>query len=160
MLNFDGIMKDALEVGLLTTSELDRLTDEVASGAKTEAALAEEWGTKALHFAAKGSGPKGGSSCAIKSLLTHGVNINAPDADGKAPLHTAAWHNQAEVAQLLIDLGAKLEAKDQDGMTPLAGRCNRGSEEARGQWGLPRRRLSILQRKEYVHPHGQVGEQI
>ena len=37
MLNFDGIMKDALEVGLLTTSELDRLTDEVASGAKTEA---------------------------------------------------------------------------------------------------------------------------
>ena len=25
MLNFDGIMKDALEVGLLTTSELDRL---------------------------------------------------------------------------------------------------------------------------------------
>ena len=38
MLNFDGIMKDALEVGLLTTSELDRLTDEVASGAKTEAA--------------------------------------------------------------------------------------------------------------------------
>ena len=47
MLNFDGIMKDALEVGLLTTSELDRLTDEVASGAKTEAGLAEEWGTKA-----------------------------------------------------------------------------------------------------------------
>ena len=44
------------------TSELDRLTDEVASGAKTEAGLAEEWGTKALHFAAKGSGPKGGSS--------------------------------------------------------------------------------------------------
>ena len=42
MLNFDGIMKDALEVGLLTTNELDRLTDEVASGAKTEAALAEE----------------------------------------------------------------------------------------------------------------------
>ena len=37
-------MKDALEVGLLTTNELDRLTDEVASGAKTEAALAEEWG--------------------------------------------------------------------------------------------------------------------
>ena len=57
MLNFDGIMKDALEVGLLTTNELDRLTDEVASGAKTEAGL--------------------------------------------------------------------------------AGRCNRGSEEARGQWGLP-----------------------
>ena len=119
MLNFDGIMKDALEVGLLTTNELDRLTDEVASGAKTEAALAEEWGTKALHFAAKGSGPKGGSSCVIKSLLTHGVDINAPDAEGKAPLHTAAWHNNAETAQLLIDLGAKLEAKDQDGMTPL-----------------------------------------
>ena len=72
MLNFDGIMKDALEVGLLTTSELDRLTDEVASGAKTEAALAEEWGTK-------------------------------PTRVGKG----------------------------------LAGRCNRGSEEARGQWGLP-----------------------
>ena len=44
MLNFAGIKKDALEVGLLTTNELDRLTDGVASGAKTEAALAEEWG--------------------------------------------------------------------------------------------------------------------
>ena len=51
MLNFDGIMKDALEVGLLTTNELDRLTDEVASGAKTEAALAEEWGEDALRGA-------------------------------------------------------------------------------------------------------------
>ena len=40
MLNFDGIMKDALEVGLLTTNELDRLTDEVASGAKARG----QWG--------------------------------------------------------------------------------------------------------------------
>lgn len=100
MLNFDGIMKDALEVGLLTTNELDRLTDEVASGAKTEAALAEEWGTKALHFAAKGS-------------------VHPPRRLNRARPHAGVGRMPTRVGK------------------GLAGRCNRGSEEARGQWGLP-----------------------
>ena len=47
MLNFDGIMQDAQALGCLTTSEFDHLTDVVASGAKTEAELAEPWGAMA-----------------------------------------------------------------------------------------------------------------
>ena len=44
MLDFDGIMQVAQELDLPSPPDVDRLTDEIASGAKTEAELAEEWG--------------------------------------------------------------------------------------------------------------------
>ena len=52
MLDFDGIMQVAQELDLPSPPDVDRLTDEIASGAKTEAELAEEWGAIAMHFSA------------------------------------------------------------------------------------------------------------
>ena len=79
-----------------------------------EAELAEEWGAIAMQFSAKDT-----NLDKIKSLVTHGVDVNVlgPEETDEAtwtPLHVAAWHNQVEAAQLLIDLGAKVEARDEN----------------------------------------------
>ena len=115
MLDFDGIMQVAQELNLPSPPDVDSLTDEIASGAKTEAELAEEWGAIAMHFS-----PLLGDLDKIKSLVTHGVDVNVlgPKDSCTAtwtPLHVAAEYNQPKAAQLLIDLGAKLEAKDGGG---------------------------------------------
>ena len=39
MLDFDGIMQVAQELDLPSPPDVDRLTDEIASGAKTEAGV-------------------------------------------------------------------------------------------------------------------------
>ncbi len=44
---------------------------------------------------------------------------NANDHWGTTPLHAAAHANQAVIAQLLIDAGADVNAKDMNGKTPL-----------------------------------------
>jgi ankyrin repeat protein len=51
----------------------------------------------------------------IKSGL---VDLKAKDEDGWTPLHVASRRNRIEIAKLLIDRGADVEAKV-DGWTPL-----------------------------------------
>jgi len=53
--------------------------------------------------------------CAVLCLQ----DVNAGDAEKRTPLHYAAGYNHIEIAQLLIDEGASLAAKDSMGNTPL-----------------------------------------
>lgn len=55
----------------------------------------------------------------IKFLVGKGADINARDAQGYAPIHTAARNRHPELVAALADLGADLNAQDSDGMTPL-----------------------------------------
>ncbi len=55
----------------------------------------------------------------IKFLTKNGADINARDAQGYAPIHTAARNRHPELIAALADLGANLNAPDGDGMTPL-----------------------------------------
>ena len=55
-------------------------------------------------------------------LLSAGADANAQNSNshwGTTPLHAAAHANQATIARLLIEHGAELNAKDQNGKTPL-----------------------------------------
>ncbi len=64
--------------------------------------------------AAKGDMPH------IKQNLDAGTDINARDAaGGSTPLMVAALFGQTEAAQLLIQKGAKLDARNNDGATAL-----------------------------------------
>jgi ankyrin repeat protein len=56
----------------------------------------------------------------IKLCLAAGVDINAADSNnGRTALHGAALQGFDPVVQFLVDHGAKLDAKDRNGRTPL-----------------------------------------
>lgn len=56
---------------------------------------------------------------AVKALVAQGEDVNAKST-GLTPLMFAARHNQAEIAELLIDNGAKLNSRsEKGGMTAL-----------------------------------------
>jgi ankyrin repeat protein len=55
-------------------------------------------------------------------LLSHGAgdgDVNAQDAAGYSPLHAAASYDHIELARLLLDRGADVHIKDEDGDTPI-----------------------------------------
>lgn len=45
--------------------------------------------------------------------------MNAGDKESRTPLHYASGFDHADIAQMLVDEGAQLEAKDIKGNTPL-----------------------------------------
>ena len=87
--------------------------------------LANERGTNgntllnlAVSFAGKPDW-KGGVS-AIEALLTAGADVNDANDRGWTPLHAAAYANQPEIASLLIEEGAAMDAEAHGaGGTPL-----------------------------------------
>jgi ankyrin repeat protein len=66
---------------------------------------------------------------AVRSLLSHGVDVNAARADGTTALLYAAHWNDFEMVELLLKAGARANAADDHGVTPLARACeNRNLE--------------------------------
>ena len=55
----------------------------------------------------------------IRFLLDHGADINKLDAQGFAPLHTAASGGNAATIALLLERNADPNGRDSDGWTPL-----------------------------------------
>ncbi|MYA12637.1 MAG: ankyrin repeat domain-containing protein, partial [Gemmatimonadetes bacterium] len=47
---------------------------------------------------------------AVRALIAEGADVNAPRGDGMTGLHWAALNGNAEIARMLIDAGADLEA--------------------------------------------------
>jgi uncharacterized protein len=56
---------------------------------------------------------------AIKICIEHGVDVNAANDKGSTALHGAAASGRDQVVAFLVEKGAKLDAKDKDGRTPL-----------------------------------------
>lgn len=54
-----------------------------------------------------------------KLLIGKGANVNATNIARGTALHIAAFNHQASLVQLLIAHGAKVDAKTEDGKTPL-----------------------------------------
>jgi ankyrin repeat protein len=72
----------------------------------------DEAGNTPLHEAAQAGRPE-----LVGKLLAQRADVTVQNHDGRTPLHLAA---NAEVAALLVKAGAKLEARDECGRTPLA----------------------------------------
>lgn len=69
---------------------------------------------------------------AVMTLLANGADPRIADRDGNTPLHHAARSSDPGVAALLRDAAAELEARNEEGMTPLGVAC------AAGNWRLAR----------------------
>ncbi len=61
-----------------------------------------------------------GSAAEIRKLVRAGADVGATDALEETALHSASRRFRAEAAAALVESGAPLEARNRDGMTPLA----------------------------------------
>jgi ankyrin repeat protein len=66
---------------------------------------------------------KSGTASLVKELIEQNADlISARDADGSSPLHCATWKGHLNVVELLVSLGADVNAHNQNdhwGTTPL-----------------------------------------
>ena len=70
----------------------------------------------------------GGNIEAVKQHIAAGADVNAK-YEGWTPLHTAVEGGHKEIAELLIDNGADVNAMDKDGRTPLHFASAKGHKE-------------------------------
>src|SRR6187401_1100056 len=63
---------------------------------------------------------KDGDAAAVRALLRARVSANAADADGTTALHWAVRADEATVSELLVKAGARVNASNRYGITPLA----------------------------------------
>lgn len=55
----------------------------------------------------------------VVALLEGKANVNAPDPNGKTPLHWAAETKRQDLVELLVNAGADVNVRDKQGNTPL-----------------------------------------
>ena len=67
-----------------------------------------------LHFACEDNVPE-----IIDFLVSYGADINARDADGYTPLHTAACHGKLEALKKLVELSADVSLVSRCGMNAV-----------------------------------------
>src|ERR1700722_5896991 len=64
----------------------------------------------------------------VKSLLAQKVDVNAAQGDGSTALHWAAFNDDLEMVQLLLNAGANVKAETRLGaVTPLFMACKNGN---------------------------------
>ena len=61
-----------------------------------------------------------GDGAAVRKLIAAKADVNAPQVDGATALHWAVYRDDVETANALIAAGAKVEAANREGTTPLA----------------------------------------
>ncbi len=59
-------------------------------------------------------------AAAVRSLLSEGVDVDEPEADGTTALHWAAYRNDAEVIELLLAAGATATSTNRYGVQPIS----------------------------------------
>ena len=89
-------------------------------GAKVGAV--DDSGETAFHDVCQGECDSEEASINVVRLLLqrgHGVDVDARQKDLRTPLHIASYNGKPEIVRLLLDNGAKVDAVDDLGNTPL-----------------------------------------
>lgn len=64
---------------------------------------------------------------AVMTLLANGADVTVMGADGDGALHLAALGDEVEIAAMLVDAGADINALNRAGCSPLALACQAGN---------------------------------
>src|SRR5450631_214614 len=64
----------------------------------------------------------------VRALLEHHADVNRSQIDGMTALHWAAYHDDLEMAKLLVKAKADVKAANRYGVTPLSLACTNGDE--------------------------------
>ncbi|KAK1300060.1 putative S-acyltransferase [Acorus calamus] len=94
------------------------------NGARVEAADAN--GYRAAHVAAQ----YGQTAFLYQIITRYGADFDAPDNDGRSPLHWAAYKGFADTVRLFLFKDAYQGRQDKEGCTPLHWAALRGNVEA------------------------------
>jgi ankyrin repeat protein len=62
----------------------------------------------------------------VRRLVQDGADVNLGQADGATALHWAAYHGNADLAELLLEAGADVSAANRNGSTPMWLAANQG----------------------------------
>lgn len=86
--------------------------------------LTQANGTHVLSFLAGGRGGPGDADAprveeVFRLLVSAGADVNAVGQGGETPLHRAARQGNAALAALLVEHGARTDARDDSGRSPL-----------------------------------------
>ena len=73
-----------------------------------------------------------GDWAAVRALLEEGAAVDAREGDRSTALHWASYHDNVEMAALLIRAGAEVDAANDLGVTPLWAACENGSAAMAG----------------------------
>jgi len=112
--------RTALEVAA-NEGQVEAMKLLLAKGMKVDAVVPQTYGETPLHHAVFQ-----GHLAAVRFLIDNGANVNKVETGrGRTPLHQIADHGnldgeRRDIAVLLLDKGAKIDAKDSAGKTPLA----------------------------------------
>jgi ankyrin repeat protein len=87
-----------------------------------------------LHLAASKTGPQFPGKQLAEALIAAGAKIDLPSNDGSTALHYAAQNNAVDVADLLIQKGADVNAAAKYGIRPLHNASLGLNQAAGDQW--------------------------
>ena len=62
----------------------------------------------------------------MEFMLAHGADVNATDSRGDTALHRAAYYGRKDMVALLLEYGARVNAQNEAGLTPLG--CGKAGE--------------------------------
>jgi ankyrin repeat protein len=84
----------------------------------------------------------------VQLLLEHGASVCLQNKDGLTPLHFAVQHRRSDVVALLLQLGAPLDALDNDNM--MSRRSNDRKYSVKAQQVCLRKELSTTLTKSFI----------